>query len=91
MSSGKDALDAIVEQLRAAVPDYPEQKLREAAFKIRRDMGGGSIYIKKATAEGKAFSLGNALAAGVPLTQAFADLGLSRRTGFRLLRRRWAR
>lgn len=86
---GKDGLDQILDQLRAAAPEFPEDKLRSAALQIRRDLGGGAIYIKKAPAEGKAFRLGAALAGGVPLVQAFGEVGVSRATGFRLLRRRW--
>lgn len=87
----KDGLDQILDQLRAAAPEFPEDKLRTAALQIRRDLGGGSLYIKKAPAEGKAFRLGVALAGGVSLVQAFDDIGVSRATGFRLLRRRWRR
>jgi hypothetical protein len=85
----KDGLDLILDRLRAAAPDYPEDKLRTAALQIRHDMGGGPVYIKKAPAEGKAFRLGIALAAGVPLAQAFADVGVGRRQGYYLVKRRW--
>jgi hypothetical protein len=56
---------------------------------LRRDFGGEKHYVKKAPAEGKAFRLGSALAAGAALHQAFADVGVSRRQGYYLLKRRW--
>lgn len=86
-----DAIERILAQVRAAAPDLPDTTLKRIAHGIHADLGGERHYFTKAPAEGKAFSLGNALAAGVPLAQAFADLGLPRRTGFRLLRRRFAR
>lgn len=87
----KDVLDVLVEQLRAAAPDYPADKLYATALQIRRDMGGERHYLKKAPAMGKVFSLGNALAAGVTLAQAFADCGVSRSSGYRLINRRTRR
>lgn len=84
-----DLLDQIVAQLREAVPDYPAEKLLETARRIRQDLGGTEAYIKKAPALGKALSLGQQLAAGVPLDQAFVRAGISRSYGYVLLHRRW--
>lgn len=85
-----DLLDDIIGQLAAAVPDYPADKLRAAAVKIRADIGGSEAYVRKAPAEGKAHGLGSALAAGVPFAQACEDAGVSRGYGYRLVRR-WGR
>lgn len=82
-----DLLDDIMAQLSEAVPDYPQDKLRETALKIRRDIGGSEAYIRKAPAEGKAFGLGIALAAGVPLAQACEAVGVSRGYGYKLVHR----
>lgn len=87
----KDTVRSILDQVRAAAPELSEDKLRTIASGIYRDLGGERHYIPKAPAEGKAIRLGHELAAGVPLAQAFANLGIPRRTGFRLLRRRLAR
>lgn len=84
-----DVIDALVKQLLAAVPGLPHDQAHAAAARIRQDWGGSTHYVKKAPATGKAFGLGTALAAGVPLTQAFADAGVSRATGYRYLKRRW--
>lgn len=82
-----DLLDDIMEQLAAAAPDYPQDKLRATALKIRRDVGGSEAYIRKAPAEGKVVGLSSALAAGVPLAQAFSDAGVSRGYGYKLVNR----
>lgn len=84
----KDPLEELVDQLRAACPEFPADKLMATAHKIRRDMGGANFYLKKAPVEGKAFCLGNALAGGGTLSEAFDVCGVSRATGFRLLRYR---
>lgn len=96
---GKDVLEDYIArleaQLAAAAPGLTIEQVRSAARRIeldiRHDRGGSEHYLKKAPAEGKAFSLGVALAAGVPLPQAFAEVGVSRTAGYRLIARRWRR
>ncbi len=85
----EDFVEKLMAQIRAAAPDLPSDRVSAIARQVRLDWGGSTVYIKKAPAEGKARSLGLTLAAGVPLAQAFADIGISRRTGYRLLSRRW--
>ena len=84
----KDEVD-LVASILAAAPSLSPGLARAIAFRIQADIGGA--YLKKTPAEGKAWGLGNALAAGVPLAQAFVDVGVSRASGYRLLRRRWGR
>ncbi len=86
---GKDVLDELVRQILAAAPDIPPAAVQTAAARIRQDWGGERVYFKKAPAEGKALRLGTALAAGVPLTQACAEVGVSESYGYRLASRRW--
>lgn len=86
---GKDVLDELVRQILAAAPEIPRGAAETAAQRIRQDWGGARVYIKKAPAEGKALRLGTALAAGVPLTQAFAEVGVRRSQGYALAGRRW--
>lgn len=85
----KDAVESIVDMIRAAAPELPEQKLCAIALRIHRDLGGERLYIPKAPSVGKAVSLGEQIAAGVPLAQAFAAVGVSRSHGFALVSRRW--
>lgn len=89
MGKDRDIVDEIFAQLRAAIPDLPDTALQGAAQRIRQDWGGARAYVKKAPAEGKAFRLGTALAAGVPLTQAYELVGVTPQHGRRLLGRRW--
>lgn len=84
----KDIIDDMVARIMAAVPEAHGERVRAAALDVRQEWSGSQVYIRKAPAEGKAFRLGTALAAGVPLSQAIRDLGVCRRTGFYLLRRR---
>ena len=83
---GKDEAD-LVASIRAVAPDLSVDRVEAIARRIQRDLGGA--YLKKESALGKAFGLGTALARGVPVAQAFADVGVSRSTGYRLLNRRW--
>ena len=85
----KDTVQSIVELVRAAAPELSEQQLAAIATGIHRDLGGTRRYFSKAPARGKALCLGEQLAAGVPLAQAFAEVGVCRRWGYRLVARRW--
>jgi len=85
----KDVLDELVRQILAAAPSIPPAAAESAANRVRQDWGGERVYIRKAPAEGKALRLGSALAAGVPLAQAFGEVGCSAGYGYRLIRRRW--
>lgn len=89
MGKDRDIVDEIFAQLRAAIPDLPDAALKGAALRIRQDWGGARAYVKKAPAEGKALRLGTALAAGVPLAQAYELVGIGERHGRDLLKRRW--
>lgn len=86
-----DPLDKILEQLRAAVPEFPVDKLEAAALRIRQDLGGYRGYIRKAPSLGKARGLERARDAGASLSQAFESIGVSRSRGYELLRRPWIR
>ena len=87
----KDTVESIVDLVRAAAPELSDAQLSTIATRLHRDMGGERHYFAKAPSLGKAWSLGGEIAAGVPLAQAFANVGVSRATGFRLLSRRWRR
>jgi hypothetical protein len=87
----EDFIAHLVAQIRAAAPDLPADRVESIAVGIQRDWGGATVYIKKAPAAGKASRLGSALAAGVPLSQAFADVGVCRSHGYALIGRRWRR
>lgn len=85
---GKDTVESIIQMVRDAAPGIGDEALRTIAQRIHQDLGGTRPYIAKASAWGKALRLGDEIAAGVPLVQAFAKIGVSQRTGYRLIRRR---
>jgi hypothetical protein len=88
---GKDILNEIMAQIRAAAPNLPQGCLEATALKIRRDWGGASAYIKKAPAEGKVWRGAAALAAGAPLDMVILEMGCTKQHAYRLLKRRWSR
>jgi hypothetical protein len=54
------------------------------------EWGGARIYVaKKNSPEELAYRAGTLLAAGMSMRQMIDELGCSRRTGFRLVNRRW--
>lgn len=58
--------------------------------RLRAIWGGARVYIGKAAALGKARRLGAELAAGASLRDAMGAAGLSRRSGYRVLSRKWS-
>jgi hypothetical protein len=87
----KDAVDTLAELIRAAAPDLSAERARAIATRIGKDLAGDRLYFSKAPAAGKAWRLGEQIAAGVPLAQAFVTVGVSESYGYRLLRRAWRR
>ena len=85
----RDLIAEICAQIRAATPDVPEATCLKQAHALCQHLAGSRVYFPKDPAEGKARRLGRALAAGVPLAQAFVDVGVSRSRGFALAKRRW--
>jgi len=84
-----DLVGELIARILAAAEAGPEEVKREEV-RIRQQFGGGRHYFqKKAMPEGKAHTLGVSLAAGASIHEAFAAAGVSRATGYRLMRRRW--
>jgi hypothetical protein len=84
--------DIINNFLQRLLELYPQTSAGDALRveqQLRQQWGGAQVYVCKAAAEGKARRLAVSLAAGVPLAEAMAAAGCSRRTGYRLLTRRW--
>lgn len=86
---GKDTVPSIVDLVRAAAPGLTEAQLGAIAAKLYADLGGSRPYIPKAPAAGKAWRLGEQLAAGMPLAQAFETVGVSESYGYKLISRSW--
>jgi hypothetical protein len=83
-----DIVRDFLRRLRELHPEQPRDDLLRLEYELRRDWGGAN-YVRKVPATGKAWCLGVSLAAGTGPREAMAALGISRRHGYRLLRRRW--
>jgi hypothetical protein len=82
-----DVLDDIV--LRLIEAGCPVESVKRVERETRQIWGGDDAYIGKRTVEMKASAVGAALCvAGTSIAEAFANAGVPRRTGFRLLNRR---
>lgn len=83
-----DPLDDFLRRVREAAPERADE-FEEIAFAVRREFGGERYYIAKSESAWKKKRLGDALAAGSPLREAFALAGVGTRWGYRLMARRW--
>lgn len=91
MAKGDDVVKGFMRELLAAAPKLSTDDALKIEVRLREQWGGTRVYIGKATALGKAQRLGSALAAGAgSLREALATTGLSRRTGYRVLSRKWS-
>lgn len=83
-----DTVERILAQVRAAAPDLPSGTLEKIARGIHTDLGGEKHYIAKNPSWGKAWRLGDAIAAGVPFARAYRATGMSRASAYRAAGRR---
>lgn len=68
----------------------PPDEVRRTEAEFRTQFGGTTAYVKKKDPpERGKVALGQRVAAGNSFSDAFADLGISRATGYRWLSRRW--
>jgi len=84
-----DVVKACMREMLAANPSMTARDALAVECRIREVWGGSKVYVCKGTALGKAFRLGADLAAGATLHEAFERVGLSRRSGYRALSRKW--
>jgi hypothetical protein len=78
-----DFLEQLIRLVQEAAQAGADPKIR-----VQQHFGGERYYIPKAPAAGKTQRLAADLAAGRPLTEAFAAAGVHSTWGYRLLRRR---
>lgn len=88
---GDDIINKMIARLAEEIPDTPRDTLRRIEQRMRQEFAGERHYVAKEPSQGKAWRLGDALAAGVPLGAAILDLGVTKQYAYRLLKRRWAR
>lgn len=82
-----DAIDSIKAIVYEVIPDYPAEAWERFETWARKEYGGQTVYFSKAPARAKAERLGELLAGGMPIAEAFREMGVSRSYGYRLLKR----
>lgn len=87
-----DIIDNLLRELRRLAPELSTDAEWKLEQRLRQACGGALVYVRKQpTPSGKVARLAVGLAAGRPLAEVFAAAEASRRTGYRLLARRWSR
>jgi hypothetical protein len=81
-----DIIRAFVARLLAYTTPEEAQRVE---IEFRQQWGGERHYVAKDVPTLKTWALAGSLAAGATIREAFDAVGCSRRTGYRLLSRRW--
>lgn len=82
-------VDELLEVCKDTLSHLPPSEARALEAAIRQRFGGERVYVDRATAKTKTERLGEELAKGTPIKQAVKAAGLSRRSGYRVLSRKW--
>ena len=84
-----DIVQDFMQRLAQLAPEVPAQTLQRREVGIRQDWGGTEPYVaKRPSVKVKAVKLGEAMQSRQPLSTCFTVAGVSRSTGYRLLRMR---
>jgi hypothetical protein len=76
-------------RIRSEIPDAPQEALARIEIGVCRDWGGNHPYvIKNPTAETRIAMVSTGLRQGRPIPECFAQAGVSRATGYRILSRK---
>ena len=75
-----------VDELLEVIRSTPFEKLEDV---IRERWGGERVYVDRATAKKKVEAMAAEIAKGTPVKDAMKAAGVSRRTGYRVLSRKW--
>jgi hypothetical protein len=89
LMSTRRFVDELMEVLQSTLSEMKPTEAQAVEQTIRQRWGGQKVYVDRALADQKARRLGAEIAAGKPIKQAIKDAGLSRRTGYRVLSRKW--
>lgn len=87
--------DLVADVIRAVVavagcPALTAKEVLTIETQVRERWGGSRVYIGRGAAIAKARCCGAALAAGATIREAFEQAGLTRRSGWRTLSRKWS-
>ena len=81
-----DIVSDFLARLQQLAPEIPAQTRQRLEAGLRQDWGGTEPYVANRPSRAQAAQrLGEALRSRKPLAQCFAEQGISRRTGYRLL------
>ncbi len=83
-----DIVDDFIQRLRAIVPDVPAHAVQQLEVQTRQAWGGTEPYVGKRPSRQRSMQIGEGLRAHKPLAEVFADAGVRRAYGYRLLGRK---
>ncbi|MCE2722932.1 MAG: hypothetical protein ACK51V_02890 [bacterium] len=83
-----DGVALILKKISEVAPEFSADKLPMIEREIRRAFGGTRVWIGKAPKQTKTALLGDAMARGLSVPQAAADVGVGERHARRLLAQR---
>lgn len=79
--------DDIISDLLKRIADIaPPERRQHLEVEMRKHWGGSEVYVRKATSLQKALKVGSGISSGLTLMEAFDSAGVSRASGYRLLR-----
>lgn len=81
-----DIVDDFLQRLSQAIPDASPEIRYQIETSIRQSWGGAKPYVaKRVGLSTRKALIGHALRQARPLAEVFAQAGVSRRTGYRIL------
>lgn len=81
-----DIVSDFLDRLKAHVPDLPATVPHTLERELRHQWGGNEVYVgKRVNRQVRAALVANGLCQRRPLGEVFAQAGVSRRTGYRIL------
>jgi hypothetical protein len=82
-----DIVDDFLQRLQQHVPDLPQDIPHQLEAHLRQAWGGNKPYVaKQASRTTRASLVATSLRQGRPIAECFAQAGVSRATGYRILR-----
>jgi hypothetical protein len=90
MAKDDELINHVMREVIAESPGMSPATALAIEARVRARWGGSRVYIGKGMSTGKARCLGAAIAAGASLRDAFAAAGLTSRSGWRTLSRKWS-
>ena len=83
-----DIVDDVLQRLRALAPDIPPQVTQQLEVQSREVWGGSRCYVALRPTVHRTAKMAEALRAQRPLREVFAEAGIGKAYGYRLLQRK---